>query len=70
MACLRLFTFRRPPDFNSPCLYSRITLPIFFEAFFPYLRPELLRLDVESDELRELLLCPLDLRLDADFVAR
>ena len=57
MACLRFFTGRRPPDLSSPCLNSCITLPIFFEAFLPYLRPELLR-DVLDDEdaRRELLL--------------
>ena len=51
IACLRLFTFRRPPDFNCPCLYSCITLPTFFCAFLPYLRcPELLEL-LREDEL-------------------
>ena len=38
IACLRLFTLRRPPDLSSPCLYSCITLLIFFFAFGPYLR--------------------------------
>jgi hypothetical protein len=28
-ACLRLFTFARPPDFNWPCLYSCITFLTF-----------------------------------------
>lgn len=28
-ACFRLLTFFRPPDFNVPCLYSRITLAVF-----------------------------------------
>src|SRR5579863_7175820 len=28
-ACLRLFTLARPPDFNWPRLYSRMTLPTF-----------------------------------------
>lgn len=55
IACLRFFTGRRPPDLSCPCLYSCITLPIFFEAFFPYLRPELLREELEEDERRPLL---------------
>ena len=56
IACLRFFTGRRPPDLSCPCLYSRITLPIFLEAFFPYLRPELFREELEDeDERRELL---------------
>jgi hypothetical protein len=28
-ACFRFFTLARPPDFNWPCLYSRMTLPTF-----------------------------------------
>ena len=42
MACLRLFTLLRPPDFSLPCLYSLITLPTLFCALLEYLRPELL----------------------------
>jgi hypothetical protein len=57
MACFRFFTGRRPPDFSFPSLNSSITLAIFFEAFFPYLRPELLREELgDEDERRELLL--------------
>src|SRR5205085_7629554 len=33
IACLRLFTFLRPPDFNSPCLYSCITFLTFDRPF-------------------------------------
>lgn len=53
IACLRLFTLRRPPDFSLPCLYSCIALPTFFLALEPYLRrPELLELlDEELDRL-------------------
>jgi hypothetical protein len=72
IACLRFFTFPRPPDLSCPCLYSCITLPIFFEAFFPYLRPELLRDEPDDeDERRELLFReePL-LRLDPRRVLR
>lgn len=49
IACFRLLTFACPPDFSSPRLYSRITLPTFFCALAPYFRPELL------DDERELL---------------
>jgi hypothetical protein len=59
MACLRLFTLRLPPDLSWPCLYSCITLLIFFFAFGPYLR-WLLLLDEDDffeDDERELLRC-------------
>jgi hypothetical protein len=71
IACLRLFTERRPPDFSWPCLYSCITLPIFFEAFFPYLRPELLlRFDEPLLALRRELLLRDEPRVDARLVPR
>ena len=54
MACLRLLTFARPRDFSSPCLYSRMTLPTFFWALLPYLRPELLEWLALDDERERL----------------
>ena len=69
MACLRFLTGRRPPDLSCPCLYSCITLPIFFEAFLPYLRPELLRLLEELVVPRREPLRLLE-RFDADLVPR
>ena len=70
MACLRLLTGRRPPDFSWPCLNSCITLPIFFEAFFPKRRPVLLRLVEALEVRRALLLLAERRRVDADLVAR
>jgi hypothetical protein len=32
-ACLRLFTFLRPPDFNVPSLYSCITFSVLARPF-------------------------------------
>ncbi len=34
IACFRFFTFLRPPDFSSPCLYSCMVLCIFFLTVF------------------------------------
>ena len=69
IACLRFLTGRRPPDLSWPCLYSCITLPIFFDAFFPYRRPLLLRLLEEPVVPRRELLRLVE-RFDADFVPR
>src|SRR5512140_3051192 len=62
MACLRLFTGRRPPDFNSPCLNSCITLPTFFDAFLLKRRAlAFLRAPGRAEER---------VRAEADFVLR
>ncbi len=58
MACFLFFTLRRPPDFNSPCLNSCITLPILLLALRPYLRREEL---LRPDEVERLLLEDLEL---------
>ena len=47
IACFRFFTFFRPPDFNSPCLYSCITFSTFLR---PLPRDDELD-DLERDEL-------------------
>lgn len=70
MACLRLFTFRLPPDFNLPCLYSCMTLPTFFCALRPYLRWLLLELLEERERLDFFLLEPERVVLRCDDLLR
>jgi hypothetical protein len=52
IACLRLFTFRFPPDFSLPLLYSRMTLPTLLCAFRLYFRPRPLELVLEEALVR------------------
>lgn len=76
IACLRFFTLARLRDFSCPCLYSCITLLIFFFAFGPYLRwLLLLELLLEGERLegfvdeRDVLRCDeLRFRLLLDFL--
>jgi hypothetical protein len=45
IACFGFFTFLRPPDFNSPCLYSCMTFSTFLRPF---------ACDAERDDREEL----------------